>query len=113
MDAVIKQKALVLAVNAYNFKSEDGKDMSGVAMEYLLTDDLSPRSDGNAKGIKTGKDSLPLEKESKFNLVPGMYNLCFEMRSGANRKMQLKAVDAEFISMVKLETEETPERRQP
>ena len=103
MEAVFKQRAIVLAVNPYNFIADDKREMSGVSMEYLLTDDLSPRSDGRMKGILTGKESLPPEKESKFNHVPGLYELAFAMRTGQGRKMQLKLVDAEFISTVTLE----------
>ena len=102
MEAVFKQKAIVLAVNPYNFITDDKREMSGVSMEYLLTDNLNPRIDGSMKGIKTGKESLPLDKQNKFGPVPALYELSFAMRTGQKGKMQLKAVDADFIAEVTL-----------
>ena len=102
MEAVFKQRAIILSTSPYDFIAEDRRTMSGVSVEYILTDNLVPRAEGAMKGIKTGKDSLPLDKQSKFVSVPAMYELTFALRAGQKGKMQLKLADADFIAEVTL-----------
>ena len=103
MDAVFKQRALVTAINPYNFMTDDKREMSGVSLEFLLTDNLTQCSEGTSKGIKFVKDSLPYDKQYQFGPVPAMYQLSFAMRPGRGGKPQLKVVDAELVSEVILE----------
>jgi len=103
MSPVFKQTALVTAVSPYNFTSDDRREMTGVTVEYLLTEDLSPVEDGEKKGTSFNKDSVPYEKKGNFKSVPGLYELQFTMQATRGGKPQLKIFDAIFVSAVKLE----------
>jgi hypothetical protein len=100
---LFRNKALVTAVNPYNFTTEDKREMSGVSMEFLMTESLAPVSDGETKGIKVIKDSLEYGMKNVFVAVPGMYELSFKMMPAKSGKPQLKVVGAEFIGGVALE----------
>jgi hypothetical protein len=100
---VFKNKALVTSSSPYNFMTEDKREMAGVSIEFLMTENLLPISDGEAKGIKIMKDSLPYDKKSRFESVPGLYELSFKMVPARGGKPQLRVVDAGFIDAVTLE----------
>ena len=99
---VFKNNALVTAINPYNFRTEDNREMSGVSMEFLMTENLHPCSDGDAKGLKIMKDSLEYGMKDKFLAVPGMYELSFKMVPAKNNKPQLRVVGASFVGGVEL-----------
>ena len=106
MEAIFKQSAIVLSISPYNFISDDKREVSGISMEYLPTDNLAPRTDGAMKGIKTGKETLPLDTQHKFGPVPALYELSFAMQAGQKGRMQLKVVDIDFIAEVILEIDQ-------
>jgi hypothetical protein len=99
---VFKNNALVTAINPYNFTTEDRREMSGVTMEFLMTENLHPYSDGEAKGLKIMKDSVEYGMKDDFISVPGMYELSFKMVPAKNNKPQLRVVGASFIGCVEL-----------
>jgi hypothetical protein len=103
MSPVFKQTALVTAVSPYSFKSDEGRMMEGVTVEYLLTEDLAPVVDGDKKGTSFNKDSVGYEKRDNFMAVPGLYELQFTMQATRGGKPQLKVFDVSFVSAVKLE----------
>ncbi len=102
MGPVFKQVALVTAASPYNFTTEDKREMSGVTVEYLLTDNLAPVADGEAKGIKFSKDSLPYVERHNIYSVPGMYEISFAMQPSRGGKPQLKITSVKFVSEVSL-----------
>jgi hypothetical protein len=100
--AVFKNKALVTSMNPYSFTTEDKREMTGVTIEFLMTETLEPCKEGETKGLKCIKDSVDYEKRHDFDAVPGMYDLSFKMMPARNGKPQLKVVDVRFIGEVEL-----------
>jgi hypothetical protein len=110
---VFKNKALVTAVNPYDFDNDQKERVSGVTMEFLMTDNLHPCGEGEAKGIKIIKDSVMYDKKDRFTFVPGMYELSFKMMpANKSGKPQLKVVDAMFIGDVELVVNEAAAMQQ-
>jgi hypothetical protein len=101
---VFKNKALVTAISPYNFTADDKREMSGVSMEFLMTENLSSCCDeqGEGKGYKIIKDSVAYDMKDNFTSVPGMYELSFKMVPAKNNKPQLRVVEASFIGEVQL-----------
>jgi hypothetical protein len=103
MGAAFKQEAIVTYVRSYNFPDEKTKrEVSGVSIEYLITDNLNPVAEGEAKGVRISSDILPYEKRDNIGAVPGKYEISFTMQPSKSGKPQLRIADVKFISVLEL-----------
>jgi hypothetical protein len=103
---LLKQKWILLYANPYRVESEKtGEVNEGVSLRFLTAEDLSPVENGTERGIKTGKDSVPLEKKAKIKNVPGIYEFTLTMKiAGVDNKAQIKVTDLDYVSDVVFET---------
>lgn len=100
----MKQKIFVFYANRWSFSSDDGKVMEGTSVHYLSTDDMTSTSstDGNNKGIRSGKGTLTLNDYRKLTFVPGIYEGDFSPSMDAKGNLTLKLVDLKPLSPVSL-----------
>lgn len=92
---------VVLAVQQYSIKSDDGSKLEGVSCTYIQNGDLLPKVAGDtAKGYIPVKCTFPIESFSKFECVPGIY--CFDVEfvsiGGVGGKGGIRPLDFEFVS---------------
>jgi hypothetical protein len=52
--AVFKNKALVTSMNPYSFTTEDKREMTGVTIEFLMTETLEPCKEGETNPVCHG-----------------------------------------------------------
>lgn len=100
----MKQRIFVFYANRWNFPTDDGKVMEGTSVHYLSTDDMSAVSsdDGNNKGIRSGKGTLPFNDMRKLTFVPGIYEGEFTPAMDSKGNLTLKLVDVKPVSPVSL-----------
>ena len=91
---------LVLGVKAYDFQKEGQERLVGANVHYI--DLLMSDYDQNTKGYVPMKTSCTPKAISQLTVLPGLYNLEFRQKPGANGKATLVLADAEFISKVNL-----------
>jgi hypothetical protein len=103
MGAAFKQEAIVTYVRPYNFTDEKTKrEVAGVTIEYLLTDNLNPVAEGDERGLRISSDTLPYEKHNNIGPVPGKYELSFTMQPSKSGKPQLRVADVKLVSAIEL-----------
>jgi hypothetical protein len=83
---VFKNKALVTAVNPYDFDNDQKERVSGVTMEFLMTDNLHPCGEGEAKGIKIIKDSVMYDKKRPFHFCSRHVRTQFQDDAGKQKR---------------------------
>lgn len=99
------EQCIVLYVQPYSVADEKtGKINEGVSVHYLAAADLIPQMRGESKGIKPAKDSLPMDKKDKILQVPALYDITFDMRPGSNGKLEMRLMDADFVSIISVDT---------
>jgi hypothetical protein len=79
-----------------------GQINEGLSIRYYGADNLDPTEEGDAKGLQTSKDSLPISFANKVRFAPAIYELTFGVRVAADGKTQLKIADINFVSAIKL-----------
>jgi hypothetical protein len=109
---VFKNNALVTAVSWYDFTNDRKEAVSGMSLEFIMTEILNPivGEDGRTKGYNSMKDSMEYGMKDNFVSVPGMYELSFKMIPTKNNKPQLKVVGAKFIGEVVLSVKDTDKK---
>lgn len=92
----------ILHTRKYDFQDEQsGKKISGIKVEYIFNDDLSPVVvDGNEQGYQIANGTLSLDKERSLRDVPGVYEALFVTRVNAKQQPVQKLLDVQFISTV-------------
>jgi hypothetical protein len=100
--AQMKQNAIFLSANKYDFVDDNKKTISGLSVHYCLSGDLAPceNEERTFKGYKPAKSSFPLEAYSKLQEVPGVYELDISVEAGSDGKM--KAVPKDFVFVTSL-----------
>lgn len=91
-------KFLVVGLQSFDFKDENGRAIKGNTMYFLDKSD----SEGYM-GLKTGKMSIPDGMLKAFTVLPGYYDLDFSVRVGAGGKAIATIGSVEFISAVNFE----------
>ena len=91
-------KYLVIGLQSFNFKDENGREIKGNSIYFL---DKSDRE--GYRGLKTGKISIPDGLVKEFNVLPGLYDLEFSVRIGAGGKTVATVGSVKFISEVNIE----------
>lgn len=89
---------LVIGVSKYNFKNTEGQQISGVKVNYLDEKETSE----NAKGYMPIKITAKEELYPFFKVVPGLYDLDFNMKPDGKGKPQLVLKSVEFKKEVSL-----------
>ena len=109
-----KQQYLILSADTYAMEDEKtGVINKGISIWYIPDNDLSPSTDESASsrgqssmGIRPVKASFPLDLVHKIKIVPAIYDVTLKMVS-VMQKQQIKPVDLEYVSSVKLVMEES------
>ena len=96
---IVKSKCILLYANPYSIKDEDtGQINTGVSLRYILNDNIQPVENGDEKGYKTAKGSLPLEHNKKIKSVPAVYEMDFEMKINAQGQTNMKLVNLDYFA---------------
>ena len=99
----MKQTAIMLSASQYSFEDEKAKKkVEGCSIHYVLTENLAPCADGErpVKGYKPAKANLPVATYDTIGEVPGLYNLEFEFKPGADGKLVGTVVGLEFSGLL-------------
>ena len=96
------EKAIILHARTYNFTDDrTNKQISGLKMSYILTDELEPlKIDDNERGYSVAEASLPIEIAAKISAIPGVYDIKFISTPNAKKQIVQKPVDLTYICTV-------------
>ena len=94
-------KFLVIGLQSFDFKDENGREIKGNSIYFL---DKSDRE--GYIGLKTGRISIPDGLLKEFSVLPGFYDLDFSVRIGAGGKTVATVGSVEFISGVNFEAKQ-------
>ena len=94
----MKDRILVVSVGKpYDFKTDDGKDLSGCAMHYLMTEDVNKSSENDGVlGYTPCKESMPTDFYNKAKEVglPAYADVVFGMKnSGGKTVLYIQGLD--------------------
>ncbi len=72
----MEQKIIILFANPWSLTDErTGKQRSGVSIQYMMGDKLTPVNDPNgSSGYQVIKESIPSEMINSLRAVPGVYD---------------------------------------
>lgn len=90
-------KALVVGVKTYSFQNEQGQKIEGARVSYL-TNIQSTKS--NEVGFLPMQTSVPLNMINQVSVVPGIYDIKFDMVPGRNNKPEVVVSGFEFLNQV-------------
>ncbi|BBK79236.1 hypothetical protein [Clostridium butyricum] len=91
----MKQDALITGVKKYNFKNNDGENVKGAKISYLI--DESDTDGENITGYLPRQASIKdMSLISGLVELPGVYEINFKTVSGANNKEELKIIGIDF-----------------
>ncbi len=88
---------LILAASRYDFKNDQGEAVSGVKVWYV---DAEPEVTDNRAGCAPMKANLPLRDWADFGKLPGIYDMDFRMRPGADNKPTLACTGVRYVGAV-------------
>ncbi len=92
----MKQKCILLSAQSWSLTDENGKQKSGLKLQYILSDSLSPVTSNDFYGHKVVSESVPADLLPQINIVPGLYQLEFALKVVRN-KPQLAIDSLEFV----------------
>lgn len=101
MEVRIMSKHLVTGIKPYDFTDENGQRLLGVKVYYL---DNDPEDTQGAKGFFPLNLSIFGDHASKFQSVPGVYDLEFKQVSDKYGRPTLKLRDVAFVKPATLPT---------
>jgi hypothetical protein len=95
---------LVLSVSSYNFRNDDGEQVSGFNVQATA----EPEYKENFKGLQVTKFNLPADSDIKFPNVPAYYDfdLTFKTVSG---KAQAVIKSAKFVKPLLMDFHTNPD----
>lgn len=104
MFGALRSNCIILFAQPYSIADErTGVINSGITVQYLLTDNLSPHSEDNSKlGYKSTKASISQELFGCLVSVPGIYECGFGLKTNGNGKPELKLEAIKFINELEL-----------
>lgn len=86
-------KCSVLSVLRYDFETDDGKQMSGTKVKYVLTGKKYDASDKNRKGYEVMNAPADIGLFHEFPHVPGTYDIEFGQKmSGTKASLYIESV---------------------
>ncbi len=92
-------KGIILHVKTYDF-DKDGKNVKGTSVQYITSDNLDPVDNPEgSKGYMPIKESLPYNSFSSFPIVPGIYELEYNVKPTSKGLIQ-KLDSVRFICEV-------------
>lgn len=96
MDA-IKQEVSVVSVSRYHMVDRTtGEINEGTTVRFIFSTDLKPTAEGDLKGYKFGKTSLPYAEFEKFGPVPGIYAADLFMNIASDGTVKVRAENFEY-----------------
>jgi len=94
----MKQKIIILYANPWSLTDDrTGQQKSGVSIQYITGESLSPVQNPNGGGgYQVCKESIPAEKINSLRAVPGVYDATMTLQ-GRGGKIILTVSDLEFV----------------
>lgn len=97
-----KMKVLVMHVNPYNIKQDDGSVTSGMTVTYFFFGEngeaLTKKENFEGQlGYARAKSSLDIDLRNRFPVAPAIYDGEFEMTIGSDGKPVMKLVNAKYV----------------
>lgn len=93
---------IVLHSKPYNFQDKQTKkDVSGIKLQYIFNDDLSPISiENDEKGYQIAESSIPYSAIDSITKVPAVYKANFITRVNNKNQPVQKLIDIDYICSV-------------
>ena len=96
----LKQRGILLYAESFNSKGQDGQPIQGVSLRYIMSDNLTPRSDtDSSRGIKPLKSWMPLNIMKSIVEAPGIYEFSYGMTVKGD-KPALDIIGLKYISPI-------------
>ena len=95
----MERKALVLGVEKYDFRDDEGNQVKGAKIS-LLSDKLNGE---NQKGYRTAKFNVSHEIADKVQSAPALCKVLYEMKVNGNGNVSLRIVDVKQDKEVDLQ----------
>lgn len=89
-------KHIVTGIKPYDFIDDNGRRISGIKVFYF---DDEPEVEG-ARGYFPLNLTCPIDETSKFDMIPGVYDLDFKQKADAKGRPVLTLRKVEFIQPV-------------
>lgn len=80
------QNIIILYAMPYQFTDDSGRVVSGLGIDYLLKDSLSPVQEGDAYGLKPVHANLSRDLLASLVSVPAVYEASFELGLQRNNR---------------------------
>ena len=88
-------KHLVLSVKSYDFRNNDGEQITGAKVSYINKKPSSREAELGHPPMIVSINDMKLVQE--FREVPGIYEMEFEQITGKNNKPEISLFDVDFI----------------
>lgn len=96
-------QAIVLGMREYDFTSDTGERVSGVAIHYI-TGEI--KEDGT-RGYLPMRETITKGLSEEIREVPGLYEFEYEMRPGRNSRPSPVLREVRYVGPAKLDTSTT------
>ena len=80
------QNIIILYAMPYSFTDDSGRSVAGLGIDYVLSDSLTPCSDGNSYGCKPVHANLSRDLLADLKSVPGVYEGTFHLGLSRNNR---------------------------
>lgn len=98
-----KQKVIVMSASRYKMvDAGTGEINEGVTVRYLTTEKLDPFQEGDLKGYRFGKTTIPYDEFNTLKIVPGIFACDFDFKIKSDGTVQALAKDFEYVGPVVL-----------
>lgn len=93
----MEMEIIILAAEDFTISNEGKKDTTGVSVQYIATDNLTPCAEENFRGYRVIKEWLPMELNAKIKQCPAVYSAKISMKVNTKMIPTLKLVDVDYL----------------